>query len=129
VAPSNSTSAVTTTATPPPKDISQREHSFRCYSTALVLYNSKQWGLVEEHIYFNLARQSYHLSRVAQSLLFFIRLLSATSQQSAVHHRSYIREFVFIYQVKIKKKEIKEQKSSVLCLFFVSTMSITSSSS
>jgi hypothetical protein len=76
----------------------QRESAYHCYTAAGRVLEDKGWGLADEHIQFSLARQSFHLGRSAQALLYFVRLLSVTSRQSALQQTAYLRELVFIYK-------------------------------
>jgi len=78
----------------------QRDRAHHCYITAARVYDQRGWGLAEEHINFTLARQSFHLGRSAQALLYFVRLLNANSRQSVTQQTAYIREMVFIYKVR-----------------------------
>ena len=78
----------------------QRDNAHHCYTAAARVFDDKGWSLAEEHISFALARQSFHLGRSAQALLYFVRLLSTTSRQSAAQQTAYIRELVFIYKVR-----------------------------
>ncbi|KAF8977179.1 Trafficking protein particle complex 8 [Entomortierella lignicola] len=75
----------------------QREHAYRCYMAANDVYESKGWGLIDDHIGCALGRQSYHLGKSEEVLDHYKKLLREsrqTPQQQAV----YMKEFLNVYR-------------------------------
>ncbi|KAJ3290281.1 Trafficking protein particle complex 8 [Borealophlyctis nickersoniae] len=75
----------------------QREHAYRCYATALDVYDNLGWSLVEDHVHFTLGRQSFHLSHLDGAVDHFLKLLRK-SRQPAPQQTAYLREFLYIYK-------------------------------
>lgn len=53
-----------------------KAHALRCYSIALRDLGDYRWRYVSDHLLFSLARQSFTLRLLADSLLFFLHLLN-----------------------------------------------------
>ncbi|KAL7753947.1 hypothetical protein RI367_000880 [Sorochytrium milnesiophthora] len=75
----------------------QREHSMRCYLTALELYEEKAWKLIQDHLLFTLTRQSFHAGRLQDAVDSSVKLLRPGGQQSASQQSNYLKEFLYIY--------------------------------
>ncbi|KAF9957135.1 Trafficking protein particle complex 8 [Modicella reniformis] len=75
----------------------QKEHAYRCYSAASLVYESKGWELIDDHINCSLGRQSYQLGNSEEDLEHYKKLLresKQTPQQQAV----YMKEFLNVYR-------------------------------
>ncbi|KAF9360780.1 Trafficking protein particle complex 8 [Mortierella sp. AD094] len=75
----------------------QREHAYRCYMAANDVYESKGWGLVDDHIGCALGRQSYHLGKSEEVLDHYKKLLRE-SRQSPQQQAVYMKEFLSVYR-------------------------------
>ncbi|KAF9584424.1 Trafficking protein particle complex 8 [Lunasporangiospora selenospora] len=75
----------------------QKEHAYRCYMAASLVYDSKGWELVDDHISCTVGRQSYQLGKSEEVLEHYTKLLREsrqTPQQQAV----YMKEFLSVYR-------------------------------
>ncbi|KAF9116328.1 Trafficking protein particle complex 8 [Mortierella sp. AM989] len=75
----------------------QREHAYRCYMAGNDVYESKGWGLVDDHIGCALGRQSYHLGKSEEVLDHYKKLLRE-SRQSPQQQAIYMKEFLSVYR-------------------------------
>eukprot|EP01114_Cavostelium_apophysatum_P009903 TRINITY_DN2322_c0_g2_i1.p1 TRINITY_DN2322_c0_g2~~TRINITY_DN2322_c0_g2_i1.p1 ORF type:complete len:1266 (+),score=437.02 TRINITY_DN2322_c0_g2_i1:149-3946(+) len=74
----------------------QIKHSYRCYTAAFYLYQSKNWFLVDDHIHSTLARQSFSMNRMDDAI-FYIQHLISKNAQMPNRQSSYFREFLHIF--------------------------------
>ena len=70
--------------------------------TALETFSSSEWGPIKDHLQFTLGRQAFHLGNVRESLNYFVKLLSST-KQSVNQQNFYLREFLYVYNVRFFK--------------------------
>ncbi|KAF9431013.1 Trafficking protein particle complex 8 [Podila epigama] len=75
----------------------QKEHAYRCYMAASLVYDSKGWGLVDDHISCALGRQSYQLGKSEEVLDHYKKLLRE-SRQSPQQQAVYMKEFLSVYR-------------------------------
>ncbi|KAJ3044711.1 Trafficking protein particle complex 8 [Rhizophlyctis rosea] len=75
----------------------QREHAYRCYTSALDVYEGLGWTLVEDHAHYTLGRQSFYLGDMAGTVSFFLKLLRM-SRQPVAQQAAYLKEFLYIYK-------------------------------
>jgi len=85
---------------------SQNKHSYRCYSSALSIYENRNWTLVDDQIYSVLAKQSFVMDRIDDAV-YYIQKLLGKNAQPAHKQASILREFIFIYK---KRFELKAEK-------------------
>eukprot|EP00124_Ichthyophonus_hoferi_P004516 Ihof_evm1s508 gene=Ihof_evmTU1s508 len=71
----------------------QRTHALHCYNMALQVYQSNNWSLAEDHIYFTLGRQSYYLNNICEAQQAFAKLLRSEKQPNS-QEAAYLREFL-----------------------------------
>ncbi|KAF9350587.1 Trafficking protein particle complex 8 [Mortierella sp. NVP85] len=89
----------------------QKEHAYRCYTAASLVYESKGWGLIDDHISCSLGRQSYQLGNSEEVLGHYTKLLresKQTPQQQAV----YMKEFLSVYRDYTNKIEADPLRES-----------------
>ena len=77
----------------------QRKHAFRCYRLASIFYRDRMWSFADDHIFFSLARQAFHLQNYEGAVEYFAKLFKPESKQSATNHAAYIREFAYTLRV------------------------------
>jgi len=70
----------------------------RCYSLAVGVYANRNWTHIEDHIRFNLGRQTYNLDLYEESLQYFNSLI-ASGRQSLERQSTFLQEFVFVVKV------------------------------
>ncbi|KAF9934889.1 Trafficking protein particle complex 8 [Linnemannia zychae] len=75
----------------------QKEHAYRCYQAALLVYDSKGWALADDHISCSLGRQSYQLGKSEEVLDHYKKLLRE-SRQSPQQQAVYMKEFLNVYR-------------------------------
>ncbi|KAF9096380.1 Trafficking protein particle complex 8 [Mortierella sp. AD031] len=75
----------------------QKEHAYRCYQSASLVYDSKGWALVDDHISCSLGRQSYQLGKSEEVLDHYKKLLRE-SRQSPQQQAVYMKEFLSVYR-------------------------------
>ncbi|KAG0344580.1 Trafficking protein particle complex 8, partial [Podila humilis] len=75
----------------------QKEHAYRCYSAAALVYDGKGWGLADDHISCALGRQSYQLGKSEEVLEHYKKLLRE-SRQSPQQQSVYMKEFLSVYR-------------------------------
>ncbi|KAI8599084.1 ER-golgi trafficking TRAPP I complex 85 kDa subunit-domain-containing protein [Dissophora ornata] len=75
----------------------QKEHAYRCYAAASLVYDSKGWALVDDHISCALGRQSYQLGKSEEVLDHYKKLLRE-SRQSPQQQAVYMKEFLSVYR-------------------------------
>lgn len=75
----------------------QKEHAYRCYQAASLVYDTKGWGLVDDHISCSLGRQSYQLGKSEEVLDHYKKLLRE-SRQSPQQQSVYMKEFLSVYR-------------------------------
>ncbi|KAG0366231.1 ER-golgi trafficking TRAPP I complex 85 kDa subunit-domain-containing protein [Gamsiella multidivaricata] len=75
----------------------QKEHAYRCYTAASLVYESKGWALVDDHISCSLGRQSYQLGKSEEVLDHYKKLLRE-SRQSPQQQGVYMKEFLSVYR-------------------------------
>ncbi|KAK9761951.1 hypothetical protein K7432_012754 [Basidiobolus ranarum] len=75
----------------------QHELAYRCYRAASLVFETKNWALVENHIHFALGRQNLRKHCLQASVEYFLKLLRE-SRQSVALQNSYLTEFLHIYQ-------------------------------
>uniref|UniRef100_T1J0M8 Trafficking protein particle complex subunit 8 n=1 Tax=Strigamia maritima TaxID=126957 RepID=T1J0M8_STRMM len=77
----------------------QRKHALRAYKHAYQAYQNRNWSLAEDHINFSIGRQSYNLKMLEQALLAFQNLLKENSLQPISQQTSFLKEYLFIYNL------------------------------
>jgi len=82
----------------------QRKHAFRCYEDALQIYTGKGWNHVSDHVQFILAKQAFHLNLLDIAVEYFVSILR-DSQQSSQQQADYLREFLYIYKVRVNNAD------------------------
>ncbi|KAF9439180.1 Trafficking protein particle complex 8 [Entomortierella beljakovae] len=82
----------------------QKGHAHRCYMAASDVYESKGWGLIDDHISCALGRQSYHLGKSEEVLEHYTKLLRE-SRQSPQQQAVYMKEFLSVYRDYTNKTE------------------------
>ncbi|KAF9909923.1 Trafficking protein particle complex 8 [Linnemannia zychae] len=75
----------------------QKEHAYRCYQAASLVYDSKGWALADDHISCSLGRQSYQLGKSEEVLDHYKKLLRE-SRQSPQQQAVYMKEFLSVYR-------------------------------
>ncbi|KAF9320941.1 Trafficking protein particle complex 8 [Podila horticola] len=75
----------------------QKEHAYRCYMAASLVYDGKGWGLADDHISCALGRQSYQLGKSEEVLDHYKKLLRE-SRQSPQQQAVYMKEFLSVYR-------------------------------
>ena len=62
------------------------------------IYRNKNWGHIEDHVNFILAKQAFHLNLLDKAVEYFVNILQ-DSQQPSQQQADYLREFLYIYKV------------------------------
>lgn len=78
----------------------QRWHAVRAYAAVRAVYRARGWVLVEEHLHFALGRQVAHLGHLRTAVDYFVALLGACAHQPAALQATYLREFLYVVQVR-----------------------------
>jgi hypothetical protein len=68
------------------------------------IYSGKGWNHVADHVQFILAKQAFHLNLLDIAVEYFVSILRESHQPSQ-QQADYLREFLYIYKVKRRKKE------------------------
>ncbi|KAI7886863.1 ER-golgi trafficking TRAPP I complex 85 kDa subunit-domain-containing protein [Mucor mucedo] len=91
---------------------SQRLHAYRSYKMASFVLENHAWSVAKSHIQFALGRQSYHLGRLEDAVMYFSNVLTDT-KQTPQQQLSHIREFLFIYKQYTTQEGIDPLKESL----------------
>jgi len=86
--------------------VNQNRHALRCFLCASKIYEARNWGAIDDHNHFHLARQSFMLDRLEDALGYMERLL-VNNCQAPHKQSSFLREFLHIFQKVINSKGIK----------------------
>ena len=74
-----------------------KERAIKNYDTALAIYGDLGWTLISDHLNFALGKQAAQRAEFEVAVDYFIKLLHK-SRQSANIHRSYLAEFLYLFQ-------------------------------
>lgn len=72
---------------------------FRCYKHAYQIYESAGWDLASDHIHYTLGRLASCLEIFGEAVMFFSKLLSGQSKQTATQQATFLKEYLSILQV------------------------------
>ncbi|ORY05323.1 hypothetical protein K493DRAFT_204561 [Basidiobolus meristosporus CBS 931.73] len=75
----------------------QHELAFHCYRAASLVFETKNWSLVENHIHFALGCQNVRKHCLQAAVEYFLKLLRESRQSTALQ-TNYLTEFLNIYQ-------------------------------
>ena len=73
-----------------------RDHAILNYETSCSIYG-EGWTLISDHINFALGKQAIQRGEFSLAVDFFIKLLHK-SRQTATVHRTYLAEFLYLFQ-------------------------------
>lgn len=67
------------------------------------VYKDRGWSLAEDHINFTIGRQSFTLGQPENALQAFRQILINDSQQTATQQAAFLREYLYVVKVRLKR--------------------------
>lgn len=64
--------------------------------------------MAEDHINFTIGRQSFTLRQPEEAVTAFRQILINDSRQTAKQQGAFLREYLYVYKVMLKKKKINK---------------------
>lgn len=78
--------------------IYKNEHGYRCYKTALQVYETLNWSLVDNFIHYEVGCVTEMMGNNVESIQYLNRLLKGC-KESPVNQQKYLDKFLQVYKV------------------------------